>query len=228
MSSMPPDHDNPYAAPTTDIKGPVGELPGDLTHAEQVRREYLGHEASVKSVGSLYYLGAFFGIIGVVGILATIFNPNVMGPAGPQGVNERAFMVGISVFYLLMTALNIALGYGLHHLQTWARWTVAVLTGLSLLYVLGVGVVTGVLMGQFVVGAIVLLVGGGISGYILYLMVSPRASVVFSREYKQIILKTPHIRYKTSLLLKIVLVVFILLIVSIVGYAVFLSALGGR
>ena len=60
------------------------------------------------------------------------------------------------------------------------------------------------------------LVMGLIVGYILYLLLSPKGSVVFSPAYKEIIAQTPHIKYRTSLILKIVLVLF----VSLIGLAI--------
>ena len=48
-----------------------------------------------------------------------------------------------------------------------------------------------------------------IVGYILYLMLSEKGSVVFSPAYKEIIARTPHIKYRTSLILKIALAVFV-------------------
>ena len=60
---------NPYAAPETPLTGaPVGSSPA-LAEQEAIRRKYLNHEASVKSVGSLHILGgilyafAFFGML---------------------------------------------------------------------------------------------------------------------------------------------------------------------
>ena len=35
-------------------------LTGDLAAAEAVRKAHIGHEASIKSIGLLHYLGAFF------------------------------------------------------------------------------------------------------------------------------------------------------------------------
>jgi hypothetical protein len=46
--------DNPYASPQTET-GPALVTGETLSDAEATRRKYLNHEASVKSIGSLYY-----------------------------------------------------------------------------------------------------------------------------------------------------------------------------
>ena len=61
----PPDRGpeiNPYVPPEAPIDEAVAPgLPDDLAEAEAIRRTYLGHEALVKSIGSLHYLGVVFG-----------------------------------------------------------------------------------------------------------------------------------------------------------------------
>ena len=55
-------------------------------------------------------------------------------------------------------------------------------------------------------------IGTLISAYFLYLLVSEKGKVVFSDEYKEVIRKTPHIRYKTSIVVWIFLGLLLLLI----------------
>jgi hypothetical protein len=49
------------------------------------------------------------------------------------------------------------------------------------------------------------LVGMLIAGYILYLLLSPKGAVVFSRPTREIIARTPHVKYRTSPILKVAL-----------------------
>jgi hypothetical protein len=57
-----------------------------------------------------------------------------------------------------------------------------------------------------------------ISVYVIYLLLSQKAAVVFSPEYKAIISRTPHVRYKTSIVVWILLGIFILFILlGIIG-----------
>ena len=64
--------------------------------------------------------------------------------------------------------------------------------------------------------------GGLIIGYILYLLLSPKGSMVFSDEYKEIIARTPHIRYKSSCLM-VFLIVFVVVLV-VIGLFAFIGA----
>jgi len=225
MSFDPPERDNPFEAPRTTI----GEraLSSDIldNDAELIRREHLGHEANVKSLGQLYYLGTFFGVIGTIFVVLMAAGAIPIPPNQQQGMDPdttRLIYWGMAVFYLFATVLNGALGYGLTHLQTWARWTVLVFTVLGLLYVLFVGL--ALMLVNPIVGGIVLLVGGGINGFILYLLVAPKAGVVFSREYKEVIRKTPHVKNKTSLILKI----FLGILIAIIAIAVLAAILSPR
>jgi hypothetical protein len=213
---------NPFAAPGAAI-GARADDAGSDDEAESIRLAHIGHEASVRAVGLLYYLGGFFGLIVIVGLVisAVFAPPDAFGRAGPGGVSPRVILLGVGVFYAAMTALNLALGYGLRTLKVWARWTIVVLMGLTLLYCLLVGLF--LLMVEPVTGLISLALGGGISGYIFYLMVSSKGAMVFSHRYQAIIAQTPHIRYRTSLLVKILLALVLAFIAVAIAMALFSS-----
>ena len=207
---------NPYAPPLAPIGGVPIPTDANLAAAESMRRAYLTHETNVKSIGSLYYLGFVVTLIIVVAGLV-IFISGAYGQAGP--------VVGLVSFGFnaVIGAMYFAMGYGLTKLQPWARWTAVVLAGLPLtLYVL---VVLYVLV-LSPTPAIPALFGSVICclifGYILYLLLSPKSGVVFSHEYKDVIARTPHIKYKTSCILKFVLLFFVLVIVLLI-----VAAIGG-
>jgi hypothetical protein len=205
---------NPYAAPLSDVGGPSAELEVvDDSSAETIRRLYLGHEAGIKSIGSLHYLGAFFSLLVVLATIVILVN-SAQGDMRTQGALVVLFVYG------LVTALNYALGYGLRHLLTWARWTEAVFLLLGTLVTL-VGMIGLFAIGrsELAVGYIFVLL---IYSYILYLLLSAKGTMVFSPGYKEIIEKTPHIKYKTSVIVKIaigffVTVVMLGVIAAIVG-----------
>jgi hypothetical protein len=213
-SFPPPPEDtiNPYAAPATEIGSEPTGLDADLAEVEAIRRAHLGHEASIQSVGSLHYLGAILGVLSLAGGLA-------WGDPALRSSVGRTIMV---VFYLFAIALNFALGYGLRSLKPWARWTETALLSIQM-----VTLIVGV-MGALALGIPPLMLGylvmGLIVGYILYLLLSPKGSVVFSPAYKEIIARTPHIKYRTSLILKIVLALF----VSLIGMAIVGAILSSR
>src|SRR5262245_38527574 len=100
---------NPYAAP----KAVVADV-GSAAHpqAEAVRREHINHEASIKAVGTLYYIGGFLGALGALVMLFPLF-----AAATDKGV------VGIAIVGLLATisAVYIVVGRGLRSLHVRAR-----------------------------------------------------------------------------------------------------------
>jgi hypothetical protein len=198
---------NPYAPPVGAIgEGPIDLIPvGDLAAAEAIRREHIGHEASVKSLGLLHYLSAFLVLIGSCGLLFMGFKGQLQG-----GVAGSWLLIALGVVYLLLGALHLALGIGLTRLQTWARWTDAALISLSLMMVI-LGMVAAALTGQYPV-LIGYSLGSLIAGYMLYLLVSPKSATIFAPGYKAIIAQTPHIKNRTSFALKIVLALFVTVI----------------
>lgn len=148
--------------------------------AEEIRNEHLKHEASVKSVGVLYFIG------GVVLVLLGLGNSVASVP--------KAAVMGIA-FGLLLAALGVGqflVGMGLRRLKPWARTPCAVLSGIGLL--------------GFPFGTI-------INAYILYLVLCQKGKMVFSDEYRAVIEQTPHIKYRTSILVWILLGLVVLLIV---------------
>lgn len=177
--------ENPYASPLTDTSV---EAAGVLAPAEveEVRRKYLSHEASVRSVGALYYISGTMLALAVVGMVVGL----IADPAVPW------FVLVLVLFYLAMAVLSFALGAGLRRLDGRARIPVVILSVLGLLWIP---------------------IGTLINAYILYLMLSAKGAMVFSPYYHGIIAQTPHIKYRTSAVTWILL---ILLLVVIVGSVV--------
>jgi hypothetical protein len=218
--ARPPEADpspeiNPYAAPEAALGGPdVGALStADLAEAEAVRRKHIAHETSIKAIGSLHMLGAF-GLLIALGFLAF------------ASLSRSGAGVAVLVYVLVMTALNFALGFGLRALRSWARWVDVALLGLSFLinvasYLYGVAQANGGPPAGRVVG---MLIGSSIiPGYILYLLTSRKASVVFSPEYQDIIARTPHVKMQTSWLVKGCAVVLVVGLLFLVVAAIFSS-----
>ena len=145
--------------------------------AEQIRKEHIKHEASVKSVGILYFLGAL-----------------VLLPLGLVNMAmSEAVGIVMGLVFLVFGAAQVWLGVGLRKLRPWARIPTAILSGIGLL-----GFPAGTL----------------INAYILYLVVSKKGVTVFSEDYQRIIEETPHIKYRTSILVWILLVLVLALIAA--------------
>ncbi|HWH68961.1 MAG TPA: DUF4339 domain-containing protein [Candidatus Sulfotelmatobacter sp.] len=155
--------------------------------AEQIRKDHIKHEASIKSVGVLYFLGATILLLASVGMFV------------PSGKAEAPWM---GVLFLGLSAVQIWAGLGLRRLQPWARIPSGILSGVGLL--------------GFPLGTL-------INGYILYLLFSKKGATVFSEGYKQVIAETPHIKYRTSIVIWILLGLVLLLISLGVFFALFAS-----
>jgi hypothetical protein len=188
-----------------------------------IRLAHLGAESAIKSLGQLCYLVAILSLVGTlefvllaVGVLPP--DPTLLGYATPA-------QLGV-LFWVLagLIALNAAgqwvLGFGLTHLQGWARWTVIALTGLSL--VSHLGTCFGLCFADPIWGLVALVVGGAIHALILYPLVTPSAGVVFSKPYREVVRQTPEVRARMHWLLKVCLG---LIAAGLVGVVAYLAAL---
>ncbi|EMI17845.1 putative membrane protein [Rhodopirellula maiorica SM1] len=210
-----PDHDdaNPFARPATRDQtstvsapqitnpyvptsqvGPTATVIGD--DVESMRRYYLSHEAAVKSIGILYMLGAIFMVpIGLFIMLAPVM-------PGEEAIGIKIAMRAIGFLYFSLGLLQGFTAVGLRKLRPWARIVATVFSVLGLL--------------AFPLGTL-------ISAYILYLLLSEKGKMVFSPGYEQVMAQTPHIKYKTS----IIVWIFLGLLVALVTFAIVVAVVGG-
>ncbi len=172
---------NPYAAPQSQVLQAT-------TQDEIVRREYINTEASIKSVGLLYYLGALALII--VGVILCTNNH--------AGIDISALLPGG-----LLLFLGIGIGFvahGLRRLQSWARYPTIVLSSIAVL-----------------IGLIKLSGGIVIHIYILAKLLGKQAPFVMTPEYQRIIAATPHVKRKTSIVVKVLLVLLLIILIGIIA-----------
>ena len=177
-------NDNPFAAPESDFNAAPAST-SDLAHAERIRNEHIGAEASVRSIGTLYFITSFLILtfFGITIVLTLIDSSSVpMGPS--EGV--ILLLIGFAQFFL---------GRGLRNLKNWARITAAILS------------IPGIL--------------NPIIWLILYCLLNKKAVYVCTPEYAQIREMTPHIKYKTSIVVKILLglllVVFLVIMAGLIS-----------
>ena len=161
---------------------------------EAIRNQHLSHEASVKSIGFLYLLGGSFGVL--LGIFYIIMG--LTGEMPPDFEQFKVFMIGLGAFCLLMSALQIYAAISVRKFESVGRIIVTIFSVIGLL-----GIPIGTL----------------ISGYILYLLWSAKGNVVFTPEYQRVIQATPHIKYKTSIIIWILLGLVVSLIVIGIVFA---------
>ena len=194
MSKLPefnPPQLNPYAVTTSTLGVVLG------TDAESIRREHLSHEASVKSIGLLYWLGGIFGcLLGIgysVGGVINVVDPST------TGIGITLLVLGIVVLGFALFQIMVARALG--KLKPWSRIAATVISCIGLI--------------GFPIGTL-------ISGYFLYLLQSKKGTVVFSDQYKEVIAATPHIKYKTSIVVWILLG----LLVGVIVLAILAIAIG--
>lgn len=171
---------NPYAPPQSSITPPSLPSGGD---DEAIRKKHLNQEATIKSVGTLYYLG-FFALCGAAfasfnGLIEKEVNPWVMGS-----------------IYGVLGILQFLVAYGLRRLKPWSRWPAVAFSCLGLL--------------AFPVGTL-------INGVILANLLGAKGKLVFSDDYKRITAATPHIKYKSSILVILLAVILLLVLIAIIA-----------
>lgn len=186
-----PSH-NPYAPPSARI----GTAGGDVGEAEEIRRQYLNHEASIRSVGCLYVWGGIFAlVVAGIGVLSLPFVFFMGEGEATEAMGGAGFVVIVILLYGGLGALNYWLGKGLRQLDPKVRTLATVL---------------------FVIGLIGFPVGTMLSLYFLYLLHSEKGKRVMTPEYQQIVELTPHIKYKTSWIAWLALILLIAFIITVV------------
>jgi len=163
---------NPYAAPAARVDDTSAS-----SEAVAIRREHISHEAAIRSIGILYYLGGFLVTLGAFGALLTATRGSDLG--------ANALLVAVLV---AVGAAQVAVGWGVRGLKRWGRTVGTVLSVLGLL--------------AFPIGTLV-------HGYILYLLWSAKGRRIFGPGYAEVVAATPEMRYKTSIVVWIVLALIV-------------------
>ena len=127
-------------------------------------------------------------------------NPGT-GPAA-VGTMELALILGIGGFIACYTALLLATGWGLKKFKPWARWT-GLFCAIPTIASFPIGTIIAILIGRA--------------------LLRKEAAMLFSEEYREVRLRTPHVRYKSSPVAVTVLLIIIGLIV-VCGVAIMITA----
>lgn len=187
---MVPIPENPYQAPQT-FEAP----PDHPSDAEVIRKEHLNTEASIKSLGFLHYLIS----LGIIR-LSISFLSQYEGKSHYGGVAEVAGALAeplIGAVLLGFAIFQFFTGSAIRKLKPWGRIAAIILSGIGLL--------------AFPVGTL-------INAYILYVLIARKGKMVFSARYKEIIAATPHVKYRTSKTVWVVLGVLIVILTIIIAY----------
>ena len=148
----------------------------------------------MKSIGTLYYLGAIILALALVAYAIPFLS---LVRFGGMGAYEISMLLGGGLLIFGLVVLQWKLANGLRNLRPWVRIPIIVLS---------------------VIGLIGFPLGTLISAYILYLMLAAKSKMIFSQEYQQIIAATPHLRYRSSLLKTVLFLILIVAALMSVAY----------
>ena len=200
--------DNPYAPSGSSYGDASLDANFDLSQAELIRKSHLSHEANIQGFGCLYTLGGILGILGAIfyigiGILV------MAGGVVPKGLESMVFGAGgdrlvsgglttlVGVVFLAIAVAQLFAGRSMQTLNPSGKILAIVVAAIGML--------------QFPCGTL-------ISGYLLYLLVSAKGRTVYSSAYKEVMQATPHIRYRTSIIVWIFLFLLIgVILLGVVG-----------
>ncbi|MEK7954005.1 hypothetical protein [Luteolibacter soli] len=181
--------DNPYQAPAVqEVVAPA--VP--LTDAEAIRTKHLKHEASLKAIGFLYFLGAVLVAVSLVGLIAVYGRMRTSSESalGSWDWSVMGALVAICIGQFVA-------GWGLRKLRPWAKIPGALVAAISMI--------------KFPVGTV-------IGAYVLYLIFCPKGRTVLSPAYAEIVAQTPHLRYRTPRWIWILLAVVVLLFLGLLFF----------
>jgi hypothetical protein len=192
-----PDSNNLYAPPKAQVEDVVAATSG----AHEIRLEHIKTEAAIRSIGTLYYLGAI--VLCLAAFALGRFVPSSRGASTGPGI------VIIGVICLVFGALSFFVARGIRKFQPWARVTSIVFASLGVLSAFGAAAAkTGAPLGIV------------INAYILYLLLSKKGRRIFESDYPEIVAATPDVKSKTSIVVWIALIVLALVVVGAILAAV--------
>ena len=185
--------ENPYAPP----QAPLGCIVPQ-TEEEKIRRYYLNREAAVQSIGFFYCLVAIFAI--VLGVISTICLLEDLDVAS----------LAIAVLILGGGRFLFFVGQGIRLLQPWSRLPAIgiflIVPSLFLAY--------GIYPGAAVAAVLI--------AYIILMLYGKKGNMVFSEDYRKIIIATRHIKYRKTIR-GWVLIFLLLILLSVPFLAVILK-----
>jgi hypothetical protein len=206
--------DNPYAPSGSSYGDASLDANFDLSQAELIRKSHLNHETNVKSFGCLYTLGGIMGILGAIfyigigifvmagGVVSEELQGMVFGADGdPMVAGIITTLVG--VVFLAIAVAQLFAGRSMQTLNPSGKTLAIIVAAIGML--------------QFPCGTM-------ISGYLLYLLVSSKGTMVFSSAYKEVMQATPHIRYRTS----IIVWIFLFLLIGVILLGIIAAIFGSR
>ena len=206
--------DNPYAPSGSSYGDASLDANFDLSQAELIRKSHLSHEANIQGFGCLYTLGGILGILGAIsyvgigifvmagGVVPKELEFMVFGAGGDRLVSGGLTTL-VGVVFLAIAVAQLFAGRSMQTLNPSGKILAIVVAAIGML--------------QFPCGTL-------ISGYLLYLLVSAKGRTVYSSAYKEVMQATPHIRYRTS----IIVWIFLFILIGVILLGVLAAIFGAR
>lgn len=144
--------------------------------------------AHISHEASIKGVGLLYFLVGAGALLGGL--TVLMVGSGPEKNPMTAF--SITLLMLVVGGASLVLGYGLRRLKRWVRIPVGIFSALGLL--------------NFPIGTL-------LNAYILYLIFSAKGRTILSDEYAEVVALTPDIRYRTSIVVWILLALLLGLVV---------------
>ena len=206
--------DNPYAPSGSSYGDASLDANFDLSQAELIRKSHLSHEANIQGFGCLYTLGGILGILGAIfyvgigifvmagGVVPKELESMVFGAGGDRLVSGGLTTL-VGVVFLAIAVAQLFAGRSMQTLNPSGKILAIVVAAIGML--------------QFPCGTL-------ISGYLLYLLVSAKGRTVYSSASKEVMQATPHIRYRTS----IIVWIFLFILIGVLLLGVLAAIFGAR
>jgi serine/threonine protein kinase len=150
----------------------------DAPEAETIRRAHIQHEASIKSVGTLYSIGAVLIGISAAGVpLVSCFDTST---------GEAIFGLMLGGLFAGLAVQSFRVGEGLKRLDRKVR-------------VWGTVLALFLIFAYFSIGIYVIFLPVGVIGiYVISLLNSSKAARIFAEDYADIVKQTPHVTGRSS------------------------------
>ena len=167
---------NSYAAPDSQVF--------QATSADELtRKTHIGTEDAIKSLSILY----FFAAPVLIALGAAPFASHVPYKTTPLLLAGGLLLMGIAVAFT---------AYGLSRLQSWARITTIILTGIAI---------------------IILPRAIPMHIYVIVKMLGKQTQFVMTPEYQRIIEATPYVKRKSSIGMRVLLALLLIILIAAVN-----------
>ncbi len=214
---------NPYTAPSS---AGESEAPPEVVDpgAEAIRREHFGRESTIRAMGlGCYMIAAFMALLAAGGVVTSaIWIVELSHRPHRPGwlVREILVQAGISFVLAPLTAGTFALARGLRRFRPGARRACLVVVSILLLVCAVFVLASPLIEKEWFALSISWAVVAVAPASSFWLLKSAKGRTIFTPEYRDVVARTPHIKYRASRRLKVGLLLTLVLILVAVGISI--------